>query len=208
MVSERNGDTAYTVGFLIISISSILGLFYTAFLMPRTVLIGAGVTAISTIGYAYPVLFLKTTLRKVPGIKIFLIALSWTITVTILPSLYYKKPINSTVLFETLKNALFVIAITIPFDIRDLSFDNKRLKTIPQVLGVKGAKIVAIVLLLVLILLEYILYGLPLHIDTIVVVCIGVLLIRFSGMKRFTKYYYSFWVESLPILWGVIIVLK
>ena len=34
---------------------------------------------------------------------------------------------------------MFLIAVTIPFDVRDLPFDSKTLKTIPQIIGEKNS---------------------------------------------------------------------
>jgi len=44
-----------------------------------------------------------------------------------------------------LAHYLYILAVTIPFDIRDLKFDDSSQKTIPQIAGVKGAKAIAII---------------------------------------------------------------
>lgn len=41
----------------------------------------------------------------------------------------------------------YVLAVTIPFDIRDLKYDSKSQKTIPQVMGVNASKVLSIALL-------------------------------------------------------------
>lgn len=38
---------------------------------------------------------------------------------------------------------LYILALTIPFDIRDLQYDSKEYKTIPQQFGVQGSKVIA-----------------------------------------------------------------
>ena len=46
---------------------------------------------------------------------------------------------------------LFIMAITIPFDIRDLKIDNQvGLKTIPSILGIKKSKMIAYFLLILM----------------------------------------------------------
>src|SRR5690554_8135853 len=42
----------------------------------------------------------------------------------------------------------FILAATVPFDIRDLVYDGKHKSTIPQILGVKGAKTIALLFLI------------------------------------------------------------
>ena len=47
----------------------------------------------------------------------------------------------------------YILAITIPFDIRDLGIDEERKKTIPQWVGIKNSKIIALLFLLFSILI-------------------------------------------------------
>lgn len=85
-------------------------------------------------------------LRHIPFVKTFVIALVWAYSVSV-PLIYYN-PYNPTA-FLFLRNFLFILAITLPFDIRDLERDPKWLKTLPQVLGVNATKNLAISLLFV-----------------------------------------------------------
>ena len=85
-------------------------------------------------------------LRDLPFIKIFLIALVWTVVSTIIPMQIVQVPINW---LKVLERFCFVLAITIPFDIRDLKFDSSELYTLPQVLGIKKSKYLGVSLLLV-----------------------------------------------------------
>jgi hypothetical protein len=84
-------------------------------------------------------------LRDVPSIKIVLIALVWTVVTSFLPMQVSGESINW---LKIVERFLFVFAITIPFDIRDLRFDSLNLRTIPQVLGVKKARCIGLVALL------------------------------------------------------------
>ena len=51
------------------------------------------------------------------------------------------------VLLHGLAHALFIVSAAIPFDIRDVKFDQNSQKTIPQVFGVEWARIFSILLL-------------------------------------------------------------
>ena len=76
-------------------------------------------------------------LRDVPGLKIFLIAFVWSYVTEGLPALINDEPLYYLALLERF---LFVFAITIPFDIRDVNYDASHLATIPQYFGINTAK--------------------------------------------------------------------
>tara|TARA_B110000196_G_C21065400_1_gene624593 strand:- start:122 stop:1021 length:900 start_codon:yes stop_codon:yes gene_type:complete len=84
-------------------------------------------------------------LRDVPSIKIILIAFVWAVVTSIFPMQVSGVPINW---LKVLERFLFVFAITIPFDIRDLRFDALNLYTIPQVFGIKNARYIGMLSLL------------------------------------------------------------
>lgn len=80
--------------------------------------------------------------RELPFIKIVLIALSWVITGVIFPFVHHGDWAvleSKELLWISFEKFCFIIAITIPFDIRDLEYDDKGMKTIPQLLGINGS---------------------------------------------------------------------
>ncbi|MCK5906498.1 MAG: hypothetical protein KAG37_02855, partial [Flavobacteriales bacterium] len=92
------------------------------------------------------------------------------------------------------------IAVTIPFDVRDVDSDSPEMKTLPQSFGVKKAKILSYFLLAInfgfylfhaLDFLSLILLFLTLLISSI--------LVGYSGSNR-PKYYYTILLESCSIL--------
>jgi len=84
----------------------------------------------------------------------------------------------------------------------------KTLRTIPQVLGVQKSKIVGYVLLLIVVSLEFLKENFSIsEMYVLVIVSIVIaLFLTFSSPKK-TRYYTSFWVEAIPIVWLVLIVL-
>lgn len=118
------------------------------------------IPAIFSLLYAIPV-FRKNgkwfRLRDVPGIKIFLVAGTWAFVTVIIPSFYAYQPaawgwspewFNAYRISWFIQSFLFLFALTIPFDIRDLEFDKVKLKTIPALIGENKAKALAIGLLI------------------------------------------------------------
>ena len=89
-------------------------------------------------------------LRKVPYCKIFIIAFTWTISTIILLISENNIPLESNIYLHIISRFLFVLAITIPFDIRDIKYDHVKLKTIPIIVGITKAKAIAIIALFAL----------------------------------------------------------
>ena len=85
--------------------------------------------------------------RDVPLLKIFIIAFSWTYLTIIIPVIVHNISFDSNLILNIIVRFLFVLAITIPFDIRDLKFD--KVITLPKYLGVKKSKILAYIILLI-----------------------------------------------------------
>ena len=85
------------------------------------IIVCAGVSAL------YPVQFLKKgqlALRNVAGLKLFVISAVWSIVTVILPAVELGLSISFELVIFTIQRFLFIMAITIPFDIRDLRIDH------------------------------------------------------------------------------------
>jgi hypothetical protein len=94
--------------------------------------------------YTFPVFGKK--LREIPYLKIFAIATTWAFTTTFFPLYNEGKDFveSSTV---SLLIAIYFIAITLPFDIRDMHADDQKQQTIPQIVGIVKSKIIGTILL-------------------------------------------------------------
>lgn len=175
---------------------------------------------IISIAYNLPFLSInnkKIGLRNIPGIKLFLISFVWATSCVLLPiveleSVYSTHQINiplgETVLLVA-KRFLFICAITIPFDIRDLFQDKLyELKTIPVMLGEKKAWIFCQALLAICLLL-LILFTKTINLDVIALALTLLLtgwLIFKSNLKR-NEYYYFFYLDGTMLLQFVMLVL-
>lgn len=205
---------------LIISITLIaglclipLGLLYLSFQAKLLM----GFIGLIAIAYNFPFLSVnqkKIGLRNLPGIKLFLIALVWSVSCVLLPIVELERNYGiSVTLWETLllvaKRFLFICAITIPFDIRDLFQDKLyELKTIPVMLGEKKAWIFCQGLLAVY-LVFLILFTKEFNLDVIglalTIFLTGWLIFK-SNLKR-NEYYYFFFLDGTMILQWAILVL-
>jgi 4-hydroxybenzoate polyprenyltransferase len=167
------------------------------------------------LAYNFPFLKLndkKIRLRNLPGIKLFLIGMVWATSCVLLPIIQIDStsaisiPITETLLLVA-KRFLFICAITIPFDIRDLFQDKLyELKTIPVMLGEKKAWLFCQALL-VLYLVLLILFTKELNLNVIglalTIFLTGWLIFK-SNIKR-NEYYYFFFLDGTMILQFVIL---
>jgi len=97
--------------------------------------------------YTLPVLTGSKRLRDFDYIKIFLIALVWSFATAYLPSLSADIAFGESVLI-LLERAAFILAITIPFDIRDNKIDKMiEVKTIVSIVGPDKSVFLSILLL-------------------------------------------------------------
>ena len=134
--------TALIIGMMVSS--------WTFLQLPLTLLLAFAPLAIISFCYSLPILPGKNgnrAIRDIPGAKIFLIAIVWTGVTWVLPLQESGADWEAEHYWVGLERFLFILAITIPFDIRDLKYDEDSMRTIPQLMGYSKAKDLAIFLL-------------------------------------------------------------
>jgi len=173
-------------------------------------------TGLVAVGYNIPFLTLNNEnigLRNIPGIKLFLIAMVWAVSCVLLPimELQHSNQLNITpgdTLLLVFKRFLFVAAITVPFDIRDLFQDKLyALKTIPVMLGEKRAYIFCQFLLLgyLLLLLLFRQATYPDIAAVILNLAVTGWLIFKSNIKK-NEYYYFLYLDGTMLLQYVLLI--
>lgn len=107
---------------------------------------------------------------------------------------------TSSLILEHLERFALIIALTIPFDIRDTKTDSTDLVTLPMWLGIHGARNVALVAMAVVVLLQLYpgYHGTSPHWPEVIVYLIGGYLIHRSE-EDLPDMYFSFWLEGLPV---------
>ena len=99
--------------------------------------------------YAVPFLPSAKNLRSLGGLKIYIVAFVWAGFTVLLPVLDVQMPIGWDFWVLFLQRVLLVLVLIIPFEIRDMQWDDKDLRTLPQVLGVRRTQNLGIVLAVV-----------------------------------------------------------
>ena len=119
--------------------------------------------------------------------------------------IYQLPTYNGILALEFIKRFVFVSALMIPFEIYDSQFD-KELYTLPQTVGVENAKKIGYSMLLLFVVLDFVEINTTVLIIDIVIATITAIAIYFSSVNR-SRYYTSFYVESIPILWLILLVI-
>lgn len=184
-----------------------LAMCYYGFKLKGNALYALVILAFITYLYALPlstklINISKKNLRSISGLKVYVVALVWTAVTVFLPLLNEKFPLSLEVYITAFQRFLFVLILMLPFEIRDMQYDSLKLHTIPQKIGVKQTKILGLILIAFFFFSEFLKDELDTQntivLSVIAIIC--VLAMLFSSEKQ-TKYYSSFWVESIPIVW-------
>ena len=88
-----------------------------------------------------------------------------------------------------------------------MQLDFKNLKTLPQKIGIKKTKKVGFVLLLFSLTMEFLITTSLSNKNIYLLISFILLLFLMRSSQNQSKFYSSFWVESLPILWWILILI-
>jgi len=193
---------------------ALIPLFFLISTESKILLIFLGVISLA---YNLPLFSLgdkKFGLRNIPGLKQFLITLVWTMSTVLLPLLEAQhRHLGAVSMRDTTiliaKRFLFIGALTIPFDIRDLFQDRQSgLKTIPVMWGEKKAYAFCQILLAGYVVLLFLFRHNGFNSDffalTITALLAGWLIFRSTIEKD--EYYYFFLVDGILILQYILLV--
>ena len=161
-----------------------------------------------TLLYTLPFFPNKKNARNWAGVKIYIVALCWVGVTLGLPILDSEIPVTPDFYLKFVQRFILIFVLVLIFEIIDLAYDDPHLKTVPQQIGVKHTKILGSILLIPFYFLEFFKSNLDknqLIVNLILVLMISLFLI-FANEKR-SKYYTSFCVESIPIVWWLLLLL-
>ncbi|WP_394758419.1 hypothetical protein [Flavobacterium sp.] len=169
-----------------------------------------------TLLYTLPFFPNRKNARNWAGVKIYMVALSWVGVSLVLPILNAEIVITSDFYLKCIQRFILVFVLILIFEIIDLQYDDPHLKTVPQQIGVKRTKYLGYILLLIFCCLEIFnvdgndnlsIHFFSISLQSIIAFIIAIFMF-FANEKR-PKYYTSFWVESIPvILWISLILLN
>ena len=172
--------------------------------------------------YAYSIPLIRRNrkfirVREITYLKVFTVALGWSLATVLIPLIPMMSSLSATeIVILFLRRFLFIYAITIPFEIRDMERERRfGNRSLPMIYGVKVMKATGIFILLLFCLLssvheKYFLFDLagrksifyPLLISAVA----AAILILFSS-DRWSNWYYKFWTDGTMILQLVLLLL-
>lgn len=192
----------------VLSFCSFLATGYFFFQLEQRTKIIAFAFLILTMLYTLPFFPNRKNARNWAGVKIYIVALCWVGVTLFLPVVNADIPLTSEVFLVAVQRFILIFVLILIFEIIDLKVDDPNLKTVPQQIGVKRTKMVGSSLLMAFVLLEFLEKNLS-HPIFLLKVCIALttlLFLVFANEKK-SKYYSSFWVESIPIFWWLLALL-
>ncbi|MBC3759468.1 hypothetical protein H7U19_13695 [Hyunsoonleella sp. SJ7] len=182
--------------------------YYGFYLELKTLAVSL-VLSVLTFLYAIPLSSnRKFALRNISGLKVYVIAFTWAGVTVMLPLVELNLEMNADIVLMMLKRFLFIVVLMLPFEIRDLKYDTATLGTLPQKLGLKGAKRLGIFLLILFFVMEF--FKDETRVSYIfvllVIAVITGIFVAFSKVSQ-GKYYSAFWVEGIPMLWLILLLM-
>jgi hypothetical protein len=161
-----------------------------------------------TLLYTLPFFPNKQNARNWKGVKIYIVGITWVGVTVILPLVEAGIPFSIDVFLMALQRFLLVFSIVLVFDIVDVKHDDIHLQTVPQQIGVKLTKKLGYILLLLLLVREFF-YTNNNHFLSFffkLLVCGTIAVFLFFANENRSRYYASFWLESVQILWWLVLV--
>lgn len=165
--------------------------------------------ALFSVLYVIPVFPQKKAIRDLPFAKIFVISIVWSVVMVAIPVVNFsgfEGLTNSSFLMLLLEQFLFILAITLPFDVRDLRYDmESNIKTIPSYIGIKNTITLSHGLLVLVFALKWIQYAylgqlnLSQLIATGVTIFLSGFIIAFTSHRR-AELFFSGFVDGTMII--------
>jgi len=197
---------------------ALAGLLFSATWVEPKILFTLFPIALITLAYSVPVILLrgkKKRLREIFLVKITTLSLIWCLATVTLPMIE-----NGTTLFSLssllifIERFLFMFAICVPFEIRDMEQEKIRGNiTLPQRIGIKMCKVTGLVAILIFMILVCVQFGISTthstHLFALPLCASGIVaafLILFSDQHR-SKYYFRIFVDGTMQLQFILLLL-
>jgi 4-hydroxybenzoate polyprenyltransferase len=141
------------------------------------------------------------TVRRFPFLKIFLLSYVWSAATVWIPVIEAGVEYELAVLNLFIERFLFIFALAIPFDIRDIKPDsNNNLLTIPSYFGIKKSKFLILIIIALFITLSFFHYGND-FIFYFRAISTGLCLIIIVCLDDFVNdFFYMFFIDGIMVV--------
>lgn len=192
-------NTKIVLVILVISfITSIILVFYIS-IFQTILLVITGVLSAFYVSF-----FIKNKnkgLRDIPYIKVYVVAFVWTILLTIIPLMDLKIDISAVVPSASTSFFIYILAMAMLFDIKDVNIDEAETRTIPAIAGIKKTQWLSFALTCSSLCLSVISFQnlfLPAAVQMIASSFVILLVTRWKN-----EFYYSFYIDGVLLLPGM-----
>lgn len=192
----------------LLSLGSFVATAYYFLQLAQKTKIIALIFLLLTLLYTLPFFPNKRNARNWAGVKIYIVALCWVGVTLLLPIINANLPLTTSVGLVALQRFILIFVLILIFEIIDLKLDDPHLKTVPQQIGIRRTKIVGSGLLLLFVAMEFLEanFKYPTLFLKAGIALTVLLFLLFAHEKR-SKYYTSFWVESIPVFWYLLLLM-
>jgi hypothetical protein len=192
----------------ILSFLSLIAVGFYFFQLQKITQIISTAFFILTLLYALPFFPNKKNARNWAGVKIYIVALCWVGVTVVLPVLNAEVSLTSDFYLKCIQRFILIFVLILIFEIIDLAKDDPHLQTVPQQIGVKRTKQLGFLLLALFFGLNFFSFIIDVNFEysSLIVAIVTAFFLAFANEKRF-KYYTSFWAESVPILWWILLLI-
>jgi len=198
---------------------SICFVFFTGavfFLHPNVLILVSLIAALSIL-YSIPLIPYKgkwIRIREILYFKLSIVAFCWALMAVLLPLFEAGVVLQTGILYiQLIAVALFIFALCIPFEIRDIALEKSRgLRTIPIVYGIRVARISALIALLISAALYIYLFTIgtfPVYILAALLISTtsSIALIFFSSDNP-SDFYCKFYIDGMMVFQFVLVFLS
>lgn len=178
------------------------------------------IAGLLTLSYSLPMIRRKgqfVRMREITYLKVFTVAAGWTFITVLIPLLpVHENTSGEEMIIILLRRFLFIYAITIPFEIRDMERERKFGNiSLPMIYGVRKMKAVGIIMLVLFCILsavqeKYFLFDIAsrkhIFIPLLFSATTAAILIVNASDKK-TNWYFKFWTDGTMILQFLLLLL-
>jgi 4-hydroxybenzoate polyprenyltransferase len=187
----------------IIVLAAFLGLVFNSFFLSLSQLIFLVHLAALSLLYVIPIEIgrYRFSLREFSILKIFILSYVWASVTVLLPAMGIENYTKISVSIVFVERFMFILALAIPFDIRDFWVDKQnRIKTLPVLMGISGAKQLSISLIM-----SYVLISFVIHQETYISISrliSGILAVYLINKTREGKSetFYMFYIDGIMVV--------
>jgi 4-hydroxybenzoate polyprenyltransferase len=187
-----------------LTLLAMIGMAICTIGLPISLLLQLVLISVPSILYILPIIAGRR-LRDISILKIFILAIIWALVTVLLPFDYFGNEYDSRLGLLLAERVIFVFAIAIAFDIRDMEFDKTLdVKTIPIAVGKFSSFLLAGILLISWAILVHFIY-MPLTailLNVIALLSIGLI---YGAQKDRPVWYYQILLDGTLLLQALIV---